>query len=114
MQPRKKNGQYDKSLYHCEVCGKYVGEDYFSDDNCNQTGNGMCLCQSCYYKRNPKAIEHKLAVAAALEKALSEPYGRCKKCQEPLDMEIDGADADGNRGRTIYCCRNEECEEGCI
>jgi len=39
------------------------------------------------------------------------PYGRCEKCNCPLAHEMDGADADGNRGRIITYCMNEECSE---
>jgi hypothetical protein len=39
------------------------------------------------------------------------PYGKCVKCGGRVDSMRDGEDADGNRGRTLIFCTNEDCED---
>jgi len=48
---RERNGRYAK-MSHCEDCGKFVGDDYWSLEDCNKTGKGVCLCKSCYDKKS--------------------------------------------------------------
>lgn len=44
---RGKNGKY-KRMYRCEVCGKALGEDYYSDPRCNTHGGyGQIICKKC-------------------------------------------------------------------
>jgi hypothetical protein len=39
-------GRYTKHI-SCELCGRNVGEDYFSDGRCNATGRGLVLHAKC-------------------------------------------------------------------
>jgi hypothetical protein len=37
-----------KNQPRCELCGQFVEEaDYYSLPNCNETGIGVCVCETC-------------------------------------------------------------------
>ena len=61
----------------------------------------------CWFCGKP---EHEGSCPEEIENRVA-PHGRCEKCHQPMRAEIDGADADGNRGITVYYCQNPECEE---
>jgi len=46
QEARSANGKYVK-LNPCEKCGKSAGADYYSLPDCNETGEGVCLCKKC-------------------------------------------------------------------
>jgi transcription elongation factor Elf1 len=48
---RNSNGRY-KEMAHCEVCNKALGNDYYSDNRCNDElhGLGLVLCAKCGVK----------------------------------------------------------------
>jgi hypothetical protein len=45
----RKRGKYSK-INPCERCKKSAGVDYWSLSNCNETGQDVCLCESCAKK----------------------------------------------------------------
>lgn len=48
----RENGKYSKmDDFRCDDCNKFVGQDYWSDPEFNNTGDGGCLCKKCYDKR---------------------------------------------------------------
>ena len=46
-QRHRSGGRY-ATVNPCEVCHKSAGVDYYSLPNCNETGEGLVLCRSCY------------------------------------------------------------------
>jgi hypothetical protein len=49
-QRTRTNGKYSKGN-QCECCKKPVGfTNYYSDERCNSTGLGVCLCKKCATK----------------------------------------------------------------
>ena len=48
-QDRRDRGRYVR-MNRCEVCGTFVGDDYYSDERCNRTGCGLVLCEGCCIK----------------------------------------------------------------
>jgi hypothetical protein len=49
-QRTRTNGKYSKGN-RCEACNKPVGfTNYWSDERCNSTGLGVCLCKKCATK----------------------------------------------------------------
>lgn len=53
-QRTRKCGRY--SVMHvCERCGKHLGADYCSAQNCNTTGVGLVLCEKCCIQADKEA-----------------------------------------------------------
>jgi hypothetical protein len=57
-------GRFTK-LNPCEVCDKSAGANYYSDDRCNTTGFGLCLCKRCAKKLGQMTDSEYLAVFQA-------------------------------------------------
>ena len=95
-----KHYSYDMSAFE-EYCDCYEGNDF---------DRSICGSCNCYEPKEKKA-ERDTDIGKNREEEMKAPHGRCEKCNEPLVAELDGCDADGNRGRWLYYCRNPECEE---
>ena len=110
----REHGKYAK-VNPCYVCGKSAGVDYCSHPDTDKTIDDelLCLCKKCGEKlsKYDGKTAIKIAFGDITKEDMVAPQGRCEKCGKPLKAEIEGSDADGNRGQWVYYCTNRNCED---
>jgi len=57
-------------MNRCEVCDKFVGDNYYSDERCNRKGGyGLVLCRKCCNKVRDLNDEEFYSFFKSLEEA---------------------------------------------
>lgn len=102
-----RTGQYEKHN-ECELCGKSAGENYASDERCNDTGLGVCLCGSCAdYLLSVSDADYEAAFTKGASMATKK--NQMEEIQEYRDAENgEILDAIDEHGLKIFDADNEE------